>query len=115
MENNTTDMMREHFELVHEYRNDADCGDNKEVYDIRFGWNKAKEAGELAGCGLIGRMTMDEIDDMDEKITKVIREWVRLAGISAPRLNYYELVVENALLKKQVQALEKQAKQPDGK
>lgn len=84
--------------------------------DVRKMWQSKKDAGTLAGCGLIGCMTMDEIDDMDEQITKAMSEWTRLAGLPSPRLNYYGVADENIFLKEKVKMLERRLKdlQPDG-
>lgn len=48
--------------------------------DIRSQWEKAKKEGRLTGCGLMGNLTMDDIEELKGRVETAMSEWARLAG-----------------------------------
>jgi len=61
---------------------------------LRESWLKAKEEGRLTGCGLIGEMTMDDIEDMRERVDVAMTAWQKLAGCKPSQIvNESELLI----------------------
>jgi hypothetical protein len=48
--------------------------------NLREGWLKAKEEGRLTGCGLMGNLTMDDIEDLQRRVEEAMTTWSRLSG-----------------------------------
>lgn len=44
------------------------------------GWQKAKQEGKLTGCGLMGNLTMDDIEDLRDRVDTAMTTWRRLSG-----------------------------------
>lgn len=55
-----------------------------QVDDIRASWEKAKEEHRLTGCGLIGNLTMEDIEGLTDQVEIAMSLWSRLAGTNAP-------------------------------
>lgn len=46
---------------------------------LRTSWETAKREGRLSGCGLMGNLTMDEIEELEEKVKVAMSTWAKLA------------------------------------
>lgn len=55
-------------------------GESRSSHWIRDGWEQAKKENRLTGCGLMGEMTMDDIEDLEVKVKEAMTTWARLAG-----------------------------------
>lgn len=68
-------------DLVIELSNKHNKFDQYNEYScIRKSWEEAKKKNQLTGCGLMGRLTMDEIEELKTRVETAMTEWARLAG-----------------------------------
>lgn len=48
--------------------------------DLRSSWAAGKKAGTLTGCGLMGKLTMEEIEELQVKVDDAMTFWSKMAG-----------------------------------
>ncbi len=73
-------------------------------------WKIAKESGSSTGCGLMGSLTMDDIEELKDQVEEAMTVWSRLAGLNTkkkgdPHMTIKDLQSENDKFKAEIEQL----------
>jgi hypothetical protein len=63
---------------------------NYSGHGLRGGWEQSKKQGKLTGCGLLGNLTMDEIESLQYQIEEATSVWSNLAGLPGKAVTQQE-------------------------